>query len=409
MVKKLTVDSFFAGVGGIDLGLEQTGRFKVIWANEINKWARQTYALNFPDVKLDSRDINKVPVKNVPKADVMVGGFPCQSFSVAGLQKGFDDPRGILFFQMLRMIKAKHPKIVLLENVKNLVGFKGGKAFKIICDALTESGYCIKWKVMNTAQYGNLPQHRERIYIIGFKNWNMFKSFKFPKPIPLTTSIHDVFDFKHPVPEQYYYTNKSKIYPRLAKSIQSNDTIYEYRRGSVRENKSHQCFCSTVQWGSGGDNCPIIYTNDHKIRALTPRECFNIQGFPKSYKLNESKMHLYEQAGNAVSVPVIKRIATQIVSAVTKGKRVLFDDPAKPNNYVTKNDRYVILFISMKNRYQGRSYVSDSSHISQDLKYALVPKYYISNKTYFKQVRLNKRIYGYMIEPILKLERFNVK
>lgn len=158
------IASLFAGVGGIDLGFELTGKFKTIYANEFDKNARITYSKNFSS-NLDPRDIRGVDPDDLPDVDLIASGFPCTSFSIAGYRKGFEDENtGDLFFETLRFIVAKQPKVVFLENVKNLVGHDNGKTFSIIKESLEKNGYHIKYKVLNAKDYGNIPQNRESLH-----------------------------------------------------------------------------------------------------------------------------------------------------------------------------------------------------------------------------------------------------
>lgn len=320
-MQKYGIDAFFAGVGGIELGFEQTGQFEIKYANEFDKNARITYALNHPDTNLDERDIHEVDANTIPDCDVIMGGFPCQAFSIAGYQKGFSDDRGNLFFEMLRMIKAKQPQVVFIENVKNLVTHDHGNTFKVIKEALEANDYHLKWQVLNSKDFGNIPQNRERIYIVGFKNKAVCDRFEFPKPIERTAQLNDVIDFTNPVDDKYYYKKgRQSFYDQLVESIVDQDTIYQWRRQYVRANKSHVVPTLTANMGTGGHNVPLILTDDHQIRKLTPKETFNAQGYPKSFKLpdNVANGQLYKQAGNSVSVPVIKRIAEQILIALEK-------------------------------------------------------------------------------------------
>ena len=228
--KKYTVASFFAGVGGIDLGFEQTGKFKVVYANEYNPEPVRTYEENF-NLKVDCRSITEVKGDDIPDVDVMIGGFPCQAFSIAGYRKGFEDEkgRGTLFFDMLRLAVEKQPKVILFENVKNLVSHDSGKTFKIILDALKENGYFVKYQVLNGVTHGNIPQNRERIYIVAFKDENQCQKFNFPNPIELTKKITDVVDTTHKKDAKYYYTKEK--YPRIFETIKPKDlkknTIYQ--------------------------------------------------------------------------------------------------------------------------------------------------------------------------------------
>lgn len=176
----LTIASFFAGIGGIDLGFEQTDYFKTIYANEFDKYAAGTYKLNFQKAKMDTRDITTVPASDVPDTDIIVGGFPCQAFSIAGAREGFNDKkgRGELFFELIRIIKEKKPRVAMFENVKNLVSHDNGNTFQVICSELDKMGYYHAYKIMNATEYGNIPQNRERIYIVAFRNKQDFNRFE---------------------------------------------------------------------------------------------------------------------------------------------------------------------------------------------------------------------------------------
>lgn len=311
----MKVASFFAGVGGIDIAFERAG-FEIAWANEIDNNAAKTYQTNFKSPLL-VEDVHKVDATDIPNFDVMVGGFPCQAFSVAGYRKGFDDDRGNLFFELERIFVAKQPEVVFLENVKNLVGHDNGRTFQVILDHLKKAGYYVRYQVMNACDYGNLPQNRERIYIVCFKNREAYKEFEFPDPIELTQTIADCVDFNNEKEAKYYYTpEKCSFYDQLERDMRSSDTLYQWRRVYVRENKSNLCPTLTANMGTGGHNVPLVKTPTG-IRKLTPRECFNLMGFPKDYKLpNVAQSHLYKQAGNSVVVPVIQRIAENIMTAI---------------------------------------------------------------------------------------------
>lgn len=312
--------SFFAGVGGIDLGFENSKSFKVVYANEFDSYPVKTYELN-NKIKVDCRDIREVKSDDIPDFDVMLAGFPCQAFSVAGYRKGFEDEkgRGTLFFELVRIIKAKNPQIVFLENVKNLVGHDNGNTFSVILNELQKEGYHVKYAVLNAMEYGNIPQNRERIYIAAFKNIEQYKSFEFPLPVPLKKKLSDVIDFNNQVDEKYYYTEgkyKGDIYEQLVDAMDDKNAVYQWRRRYVRKNKSGVVPTLTANQGEGGHNVCLIKT-DYGIRKMTPHECFNTQGFPKNFKLPEdmSDARLYKQAGNSVCVSVIQRIAEKIAEA----------------------------------------------------------------------------------------------
>lgn len=317
----LTCASFFAGVGGIDLGFEQTGRFKTLYANEFDAYPVLTYNENF-EIKADCKDIHDVKPSDFPKVDVIMGGFPCQAFSIAGERKGFDDEkgRGTLFFEMLRLIKVKKPRVVFFENVKNLVSHDNGNTFKVIMDSLKEAGYHCDSLVMNASEYGNIPQNRERIYIVGFRNKKDLEKFHFPDKIALTTPLSDIIDFNHKVDDKYYYTEgkyANNLYEKLEAAMDDPNAVYQWRRQYVRKNKSGVIPTLTANQGEGGHNVCIVRTK-YGIRKMTPAECFYAQGFPKTFKLPEmTDSRLYKQAGNSVCVSVIKRIAEQIIKAIS--------------------------------------------------------------------------------------------
>lgn len=317
--------SFFAGVGGIDKGFESTGSFETIYANEFDEYPVLTFEENF-NIKVDCRDINIVQASEIPDFDVMLAGFPCQAFSIAGYRKGFDDEkgRGTLFFELVRIIKVKKPQILFLENVKNLVSHDNGNTFRVILEELQSEGYHVKYAVLNAMTFGNVPQNRERIYIVAFKDENVYKNFEFPLPIPLTTKLSDIIDFESELPNKYYYTAgkfKGDIYERLVEAIDEENAIYQWRRKYVRKNKSGVIPTLTANQGEGGHNVCIVKTKCG-IRKMTPHECFNAQGFPKDFILpkNTSDARLYKQAGNSVCVSVIARIAEKIAEAYSKTK-----------------------------------------------------------------------------------------
>lgn len=315
-LSNLAIGSFFAGVGGIELGFSQAGFSNLVYANEFDKYACKTYTNNFPEEILDNRDICQVKPEELPHLDIVCGGFPCQAFSIAGLQKGFEDTRGTMFFEMLRFVNYFKPKIVFAENVKNLQTHDNGKTFKIIKESLEDLGYTVLFKVLNASEYGNVPQNRERIYIIGFLDSDQAKRFIWPEKIPLTKTIRDVIDFVNPQDEKYYYRAgkfTGDIYEKLVEAMIDKDSIYQWRRTYVRQNKSGVIPTLTANQGGGGHNVCIIKTDSGEIRKMTPRECFNAQGFPEEYNIkNVSDTQLYKQAGNSVCIPVIERIAEQI-------------------------------------------------------------------------------------------------
>lgn len=314
----MKVAGFFAGVGGIELGFNKAG-FETVWSNEIDPKAAITFNENHAN-ELVVGDINNLNIDQIPDADIIVGGFPCQAFSIAGYRKGFEDERGEVFFRLAKIIKEKKPRVIFVENVKNLVSHDKGNTYNVIKETLEEFGYKLRTQVLNASEYGNLPQNRERIYIIGFLNNDDYKNFKGIEPIPLTRRIADIVDTEKKVEDKYYYTKeKCSFYDELKENMTNTDTLYQWRRVYVRENKSNLCPTLTANMGTGGHNVPIVLTK-HGIRKLTPRECFMFQGFPEDFILpaDLAQSHLYKQAGNSVAIPVVERLAAEIKNAVKK-------------------------------------------------------------------------------------------
>ncbi len=308
----------FAGIGGFRLGCEPY--FKTVYAVDIDKDCKKTYDINFKTPKLTCQDVMELDIKSIPEFDIFTAGFPCQPFSIAGLKKGLDDVRGdTLMNSFLKIIKVRKPCVVFLENVKNFHTINNGEAYNKLTSELKKYGYYIKSKVINTHTHSILPQNRERIYIVAFNNKHMYDDFKFPNEVSDTTSFRDLLETK--VNDKYYYTKDSKIYDKLSPFTTKKNTVYQYRRGNCRENKKGIVPTLTANMGTGGHNVGIILTNDNKIRKLTPRECFNFQGFPKTFKLSGvSDSKLYKQIGNSVSIPIINKIAKCISLVYNKYK-----------------------------------------------------------------------------------------
>jgi DNA (cytosine-5)-methyltransferase 1 len=307
-VSKLKSIDLFSGVGGFSLACENNN-VECIFANDFESKCKIIYDQNFK-IKQTTRDIREII--EFQNFDILTAGFPCQSFSIAGKRLGFTDiNRGNLFFEIIRILKNKKPQAFILENDKNLISHDNGKTFKIIQEELDKSGYSYKYKIMDTSEYGNIPQHRERIYIVGFKDEIKTNKFNFPEKITLDKKVNDILEDK--IEEKYYYNKESKIYSKLLNTIVDKNKIYQYRRHFVRENKKNLCPTLTANMGMGGHNVPIIL-DDKGIRKLTPRECFNLQGFPETFKLSGiSDSSLYKQSGNSVSIPVVDRIVKELV------------------------------------------------------------------------------------------------
>ena len=286
MSKAFSVGSLYAGVGGICLGFKNNG-FELVWANEYDKNACKTYRTNFKH-QLVEGDVMQLDIDSLSKVDVLTAGFPCQPFSVAGYRQGFDDKRGNHFFKILDFVDSMRPKVLFLENVKNLVGHDKGRTFKIIKDLIEKRNYTFDAKVLNTKDYGNVPHNRERIFIVAFDkdlDPTFFENFvfQFPEKEDLTKTIEDVI-INEKVDARYYYGEDKYMYPMLKEAMRRDDTVYQFRRQYVRENKSNVCPTLTANMGTGGHNVPLVKT-PYGFRKLTPKECFDFQGFPKDYKL----------------------------------------------------------------------------------------------------------------------------
>jgi len=287
------------------MGFEQAG-YEIVYSNDIDKRSCETYRANFGEI--DERDIREVKAGELPNFDVLLGGFPCQPFSMIGKRDGLDDPRGQLFNEIVRILDVKKPKAFVLENVKNLVNHNRGETFKYIKGALEKAGggYSISFEIINSKNFG-IPQKRERTYIIGIKNG--LASFVFPQKgkYARTKKLGDVLESG--VAEKYYLTEK-------------------YYKGLLNHKKRHNekgsgfgCavldpdgISNTLVCGNMGRERNLIkdvpaQKNHRGIRRLTPRECARLQGFPDSFKVPVSDTQAYKQFGNAVSVPVAKEIA----------------------------------------------------------------------------------------------------
>lgn len=220
---KLRLGSMFAGIGGIDKGFE-LNNVDLVWANEVDINASKTYERNFKHA-LFIDDVRNLDASKLEKVDILTAGFPCQSFSIAGHRRGLDDERGKLFFETIRFAKELKPKYILLENVKNLCSHNNGKTFTIMIKKLEEIGYFVKYKILNTATHANIPQNRERLYIIAFKDFSVFNRFNFPEEIMLTKSIDDILE--DIVPEKFFYEKYPKIYTYLQKTMNNKKTFYQ--------------------------------------------------------------------------------------------------------------------------------------------------------------------------------------
>ena len=312
-MSQYTVGSMFAGIGGICMGFKDVG-CKLVWANEIDKYACITYRLNFGDDYLVEGDIQEIKSQDIPSFDILTAGFPCQAFSSVGLLGGFDDPRGNLFFETARVAKAIQPRVIFLENVANLLKHDEGNTFKVIVETLNELNYFVTWQVMNAKEYGNLPQQRNRIYIVAFKNEADIKRFRFPEKIELSRTAFDLFDKEKQ--EDKYYMDGHRMWSRMMEYMDKRDRVYRFTDWGLSRSREGICPTLLAAMGSRFERIPFFY-DDYSVRLLTPRECARLQGFPESYQFpNKYEKQIYKQIGNSVAVPVVRRIAQNIIAAL---------------------------------------------------------------------------------------------
>ena len=306
----MTVGSLFAGIGGIDLGFKQAG-FNIIWANEIDNDACKTYRLNFPETSLFEGDVRNLEESMLPKVDIITAGFPCQSFSVCGNQKGFEDNRGNLFFEIMRIADIIEPKIIFLENVANLVEHDKGHTFNVIHNELVSRGYYLRYLVADACDYG-IPQHRTRTYLLAFRDVEQCEAYRFPEKVTLEKRLFDIIDKSIKVDDSFYLSENSPKYNKMAKAITDENQIYRFSDYGIQAGKDGICFTLKANMGTWYDRVPIIKDN-YGIRMITPFECLALMGFPQEFKIADiSSKATYKQIGNSVCPTVIENIAYNI-------------------------------------------------------------------------------------------------
>jgi DNA (cytosine-5)-methyltransferase 1 len=326
--RTFTFADLFAGIGGMRLAFESVGGSCTL-TSEINEHALRTYKFQkWMDENPNHEYINDVvelgnrPKSKIPQHDVLVAGFPCQPYSIAGLRQGLEDEkgRGQVFLSILDILKKAQPKAFLLENVKGMLSHDGGETVKYMCSELEKKGYKVfEPTVLNSMTHGGVPQNRERVFIVGFRQDIAPEIFEFPAEIPLEKTLEKALE-SGKVDEKYFYDKRYECFAEIKKAVVRSDTAYQWRRVYVRENKSGVCPALTANMGSGGHNVPLVKVADG-IRKLTPKECAILQGFPVEARKGEFKFkfppdmadaHLYHQFGNSVTVPLIHRIAEEI-------------------------------------------------------------------------------------------------
>ena len=334
-IQKYKSIDLFAGIGGIRLGFDQAfdNSIETVFVSEWDEFAQKTYKANFHDDLEIAGDITKIDEKNIPDFDICLAGFPCQAFSLAGQRKGFADDykgmsRGTLFFDVARICSEHKPKVIFCENVKGLTIHDKGRTFKIIVNTLREIGYTVFYKVLNSKDFG-VPQNRERIYIVAFRNDIAPGEFIFPASTDDTKRIKDILEEK-PVSARYYL---SVCY---LETLKKHKARHEAKgNGFGYEVRSLDDIAGAIVCGGMGrernlivdkrqtDLTPVTHIkgkiNEEGIRKMTPREWARLQGFPDNYTLPLADVHLYKQLGNSVTVPVIKAIALKIREILENG------------------------------------------------------------------------------------------
>lgn len=316
---KIKIIDLFAGIGGIRLGFEQafTGDLECVFTSEIDKFAIETYKANFGEENIYG-DITQIPTKSVPNHDILLAGFPCQPFSMAGLKKGFEDTRGTLFFDIERILLDKKPQAFLLENVKQLKGHDKGNTLKVIMEHLHKAGYKTHVNILAARDFG-VPQNRERIYIVGFRDHSV--EFEFPQPTKIPTKVGSILEQN--VDEKYTISDK------LWEGHQRRKLMHKEKGNgfgySLFNDESEYTNTISARYYKDGSEI-LIKQNGKNPRKLTPREAARLQGFPENYEIPVSDNQSYKQFGNSVCVPVIAAIAFQMKLALKskiKSKKVL--------------------------------------------------------------------------------------
>lgn len=318
----------FAGIGGIRKGFDNAFQedIKTVFVSEWDEYAQKTYKLNYHDEFEIAGDITKVDEKEIPKFDICLAGFPCQAFSLAGKRQGFDDDykgmcRGTLFQDVVRICEYHHPKVIFCENVKGLVIHDRGRTFKVIQKAFEQIGYTVYSQVLNSKDFG-VPQNRERIYIVAFRNDIDSSKFKFPEKTNSDTKIRDIMEENTVSAKYYLSTTYLETLKRHKERHMAKGNGFGYEIRDL-DGQAGAIVCG----GMGRernliidkrlkDFTPVTHikgeVNRLGVRKMTPREWARLQGFPEDFKLELADTHLYKQFGNSVTVNVIEAIAKEI-------------------------------------------------------------------------------------------------
>lgn len=321
MVNALKFIDLFAGIGGFRIALERENA-ECVFSSEWDENAQNTYKENFGEIP--KGDITKINEKEIPEHDILCGGFPCQAFSISGKQRGFKDTRGTLFFDIARIVKYQKPKVIFLENVKNLIKHYHGNTLKIILRTLEDLGYDVFYQVLVASDFG-VPQARNRIYIVCFRKDLEITDFNFPKPTYKKIFVKDILEDDENAVDCIINRTDLKFWARDETPSLNPIQIGQINNGGQGERiysiNGHAITLSAYGGGAAGKTG--AYLVNGKIRRLTPRECARVQGFPEDFKIPENKYQAYKQFGNSVSVPVIDAIFQQITNTLNNKNEIV--------------------------------------------------------------------------------------
>ena len=326
------VACLFAAMGGFCRAFREVGA-NVRWANELDADACKTFSLNHGDVRLIPKSVEELCVgaDDLEPVDVLTGGFPCQPFSEAGLKRGLEDERGVLFHQIIRLLREfgdQRPKLLLLENVRYFRNHDDGRTFHELQTELQRAGYWFPQgnaQVLDTATHTDIPQNRKRIFMVALNSdWFASGRFEFPSPLGSRRPVRDFLDLRRKADTWYYFTPKSQYYSMFVEAIDEGgaDKVYQLRRNYVRWNRSGMCFTLMANMGDGGHNQPVI-RDRWGIRKLTVAECARLQGYDESWFQMPSDIRRssqLKQIGNSVTVPLVIRLARQCLATLARAR-----------------------------------------------------------------------------------------
>jgi DNA (cytosine-5)-methyltransferase 1 len=340
---KFTVGCLFAAIGGFCRAFQGCGA-TVLWANEKDRFARDTFVVNFPGVRHIHKPVEMLSVEQdeLEPVDILTAGFPCQPFSVAGEKLGLKDERGLLFLHIVRLLREfgkEKPKVLLLENVQHFRNHDKGKTFRRVQSEIQKAGYWFSDKdaqILNTATHTDIPQNRERIFMVAFSSDHFASNtYEFPKPLPdgSLRRVKEFLSLDTKADSSLYFKSDSQYHPMFVEAMANGgrDSVYQLRRSYVRENMSGMCFTLMANMGDGGHNIPVI-KDRWGIRKLTPRECARLQGYEDEWfeiPPDLSRSQVCKQIGNSVTIPLVKRLAEGCI-------RALANDQKRPPKKVRK-------------------------------------------------------------------------